>query len=948
MIDPKLVDQIVEKIRQRGASYQYFFEHIESPEWILPLRERGFLTLAPEPIEDGNYIQFPAWPESQYLARVASLAPDLAVAIALEVAKTNNTRVQLDLLDIALAVPPEFGTKLVPFVLKWLERPLLLLPSRVADYISYLVRAGQIEAALTLSKRWLKILPGRIPEEVIKDGAAPAWIPEPHPQIEIWEYERFLAGTFLVLEEATPWDALHLLCELLQEALNLSAQAETPEFIDYSQVWRPAIEPHAQNSEHNNLRNVLVSAVRDAAVRIIQRYPGSLEEAVDKLDGFKWTVFKRISLFLVNKFGKSDMPLVNSKLTDHELFDDTAVYHEYMSLAHDYFGDLEEIPRDQILDWIEQGPDLTPYIDRETKRGQPPSEGNVTSAREYWQLRRLTVLKEVLPEAQKHRWETLVSKYAEPEHPDLLAWSSGVQWGPRSPITPDQLEEMTIEELSRFLREWSPPEGFTMESPEGLGRMLAEAVSHDPGKYLVEVDKLLGLDATYARGVISGLAKAVQARQSLDWDRVIMLFDWVVKQPKEISGRGADDVGDRDPSWGWTLKEIASLLDESLKTDKEIIPFEFRERIWEILTVICTDTEPSPAYEEQYGGSNMDPATLSLNTTRGQAIHALIAFAVWCRRHEALQDPTYLQKALGVLEEHLDISKDPSLAIRSVYGLRFNNLKYADHEWAVSVRDTIFVQDENLDMYWRAAWNAYVQFNQPTENSWKVLHGVYQMAIDRLDRPNPALPWAGNANERLAQHMMVYYWLGITSIDSPEFKAFWEKASKELRGHALDFIGRSLYNTAEEVPSEIIERLELLFRARLTQARNSEDKDVFAEELKAFGWWFASGKFDNKSAFITLADVLKMFGEVDGAHLVAKRLSVLAQEYPLETVSSLGALIEGDQKGWGIHTYRDDAKLILRYALASSDENARSASTQLINQLGARGYLDFGDLLRGA
>ena len=91
-----------------------------------------------------------------------------------------------------------------------------------------------------------------------------------------------------------------------------------------------------------------------------------------------------------------------------------------------------------------------------------------------------------------------------------------------------------------------------------------------------------------------------------------------------------------------------------------------------------------------------------------------------------------------------------------------------------------------------------------------------------------------------------------------------------------------------------------------------------------------------------------MFGEVDGAHLVAKRLSALAQEYPLEAVSSLGALIEGDQKGWGFHTYRDDAKLILRYALASSDENARSASTQLINQLGARGHLDFGDLLHGA
>ena len=39
------------------------------------------------------------------------------------------------------------------------------------------------------------------------------------------------------------------------------------------------------------------------------------------------------------------------------------------------------------------------------------------------------------------------------------------------------------------------------------------------------------------------------------------------------------------------------------------------------------------SHEQRYGGSNMDPATLSINTTRGETMHAVIRYALWVRRH---------------------------------------------------------------------------------------------------------------------------------------------------------------------------------------------------------------------------------------------------------------------------------------------------------------------------
>ena len=76
----------------------------------------------------------------------------------------------------------------------------------------------------------------------------------------------------------------------------------------------------------------------------------------------------------------------------------------------------------------------------------------------------------------------------------------------------------------------------------------------------------------------------------------------------------------------------------------------------------------------------MDPATLSLNTVRGETFHAVVQYALWWRRH--VEDGPDAEERLGagfdglpevrdLLEAHLDPENDPSLAVRAVYGQWF-------------------------------------------------------------------------------------------------------------------------------------------------------------------------------------------------------------------------------------------------------------------------------------
>ena len=49
---------------------------------------------------------------------------------------------------------------------------------------------------------------------------------------------------------------------------------------------------------------------------------------------------------------------------------------------------------------------------------------------------------------------------------------------------------------------------------------------------------------------------------------------------------------------------------------------------------LTEDEDPTPHHEAHYGGSTMEPFTLAMNTIRGEAMEAVIRYALWFRRHK--------------------------------------------------------------------------------------------------------------------------------------------------------------------------------------------------------------------------------------------------------------------------------------------------------------------------
>jgi hypothetical protein len=208
----------------------------------------------------------------------------------------------------------------------------------------------------------------------------------------------------------------------------------------------------------------------------------------------------------------------------------------------------------------------------------------------------------------------------------------------------------------------------------------------------------------------------------------------------------------------------------------------------------------------------------------------------------------------------------------------------------------------------------------------------------------------GDPEERLAEHLMVFYWWGVLDLDNPAslLSRFYAKSPIALRSHALEFIARSLSNTEEDVSPAVLQRLQVLWLRWLEHARQSASHDRHAQESAVFGWWFVSGRFDDSWAIAQLKQALELAGEIDPTDSVLERLASVVNVVPFEAVKCLWLIAEGDTKGWYIRGSLKEVRMILNEALQSRDRAARELAESLVHELGARGHWELGELLAEA
>ena len=943
------VELVLAEIRKGSANYDYFFDSLSSPEWIKPLAAKNVFHDPPEPERSEDWIRIPGWSASRYLARMAQATPSDVLEVALAV-KTDNERIHSDLTEAAAAMPGPLAARWAEHEVIWLrDRGLLhvLLDDKLATLIVRLTTSGEVDAAFSLADELLRIY--RPPED---SEETHRWMNrKASARVSTWQYHRILDTVRPALVSADAQRALALLAERLDQSLDWAADAEQSrtDYEDFSSIWRARISD--EDRADNEVEQALVSAVRDAASQALDDRLLSPAEVVETLSPYRWTVIRRIRLHALVQVRDLDAELMAEQLLDRQEFGAATPSHEYRVLLELGFSRLSGEAQQQILGWIDEGPDLDEFrAVRESVDGRAPGDEEVAEHALRWKIRRLALLGSHLPDEWKARHEQWLKEIG----PHVFSADSGVRtWvGPTSPFSVEELSAMSDIRLLEEVVAWAPPGGWDSPTPEGLGHALGELAQREPLRMSRLAKNLRGQIPPYVQWTLSGLSQALRAGQRVEWSPLLALIDWVAVQPRELPGGRDDEYGEFDPGWVWTRKEIASLLSAGFESSGAPIPINERARVWNLIAVLVEDGDPTPEHEERYGGANMDPSTLSLNTTRGQAMHAAIRYGLWVRRSMEVEEGEAALREEGLkrmpelreaLMTHLQPSHDPSLAVRSVYGQWFPWLLLLDPAWARKHAAAIFEFDD-VDR-WAAAWGAYIIFNRPYDDVFSAIEEQYRQAVQAVGSPHPTFRWLGSSGtpqQRLAEHLMVFYWRGRDNLHGGgPLGSFYRQSDDQLRGHAMEFLGRTLRETVS-IDAEALARLQALWEGRFAARRAGAES---AKELGAFGWWFSAEILDADWRLAQAQAVLDLNLRLEPNFAVFETLALLASRRPGPTARVLRAMLERERDDWSIDAHRNDIGTALAGILASQDREARELAANTAHWLGSQGYRNFRPLV---
>lgn len=920
----------LDKIK-RTADYDFFFENLKSAAWLEPLDELNQFSQPSAPLRDGNLVRYPFWPPARYLTRIAPEKPEKVMQVILKVPATDNPRVHEDFVEAALKMPPDVSVKLFERIQEWLMSPdsnLLLLSSKVADYITHIAQSGFLREALRVTNVLLGVK--KYEKQWDEDGKT-GFIKRADPIVRSdWEYNEALKTLAPSFHKQDKVNLVELLCEKLHQTILIEERENDREFRDLSCIWRGAVEDSDQNHEYG-IKDTIINWIRDLSEEVLNEAPELIERLCEHFRAGTFPIFSRFGLHLARLSARPD--LASKFILDQQLFDCLDVWHEYALLIEAAYPLLSMPEREKLLTMIAAD------VAYKGQEGREVSEEDNERSRYFYYY----MLRGHLTGEPKEVFERLHAKFGDLEHPTYHSYSGGTWVGPTSPKSESDLKTLSIVELKKFLEEWRPAEKWFSPSIEGLGRTLESVIVERLDEFIEHLEEFKLEEKTYVRAVIQGLSKALAEKKTITWEPVLNFLVWASDKKDESEDNAFEPGEDKDPSWGWSRQAACRLLERGLASEENQVPFILREQAWKVLSSGLSDPHPKEGDEDKYTSNNNFYQT-AINSVRGVAMEATVHYALWVKRNLGLsKEDLPVEKApelFSAFDRHLDLSVERSKAVRSVYGRWMPWLLALNRNWFRSAKEQILPRDEALRGLWAAAWDANILFNQPYTNVFDELRDHYLLAIDRIEPSDDDN--AEKSDQRLVDHLINLFLLGQFDLDSEFIVRLYSKLDARLKKRALDMIGRWLANEKYSPDSEIVKRAISFWNFRVEECRRQKEVSD-RRELAEFGWWLRSGKFDDKWALEQTIDVLNLCHFITPDHMVMERLMNLVDRYPTLVAEVLRLMVDYRVTDYGFFGWLEDAKVLFSRLLKTE---ARDIATKAIHKLGAYGFNQFGDLLK--
>ena len=957
----KMVDKALDAVK-KVTTRKYFFSGLENPLWLKPLAERGCFKYPPKTqrFDDGTVI-YPYWPEIQYLKNVCKDVPDEVVKLLINLPETDNPVVYDGILDIALHIPEEYSVKLKNKVLEYTSMQRQFGTYRYANLLERWTEENQTSAALELAKILIKFAPDpqlkekrKQRQESVNDWrAAIGTSLRPVHKYSHSEYSNIMSKGVSPLAGKEPYKVACLLIDTTRDMIHLGTyQEDRDKETDLSNIWHPRLRE--TDSDSGRPEKILVDTLTSVCEKVFEKPSNTVADLDEVLRKQQWEVFKRLRHHLYAQYPNEETkPWIRELILTHKDYGLWEHHYEFQQMirsACKHFKEtlLSEAERTRIFDAILKGPSIENYRHWiEGWLGEKFTEEHFKERQQRFHWMQLRPFESILFGEYETRFRELEDKINKPiSDEDYPPYKNEVRSGgvsDRSPHTPEDLSNLSDEELLAFINDWEKSDeyieknSFVRINIETLANafqtVFRESIISDPIRLKFWMKNRERIERPiYVRVMIYAMQTLVKEKNFDQLNEWLTFCEWVLSHPDREHKRDykQGDESREDQNWTNSRRAVGDFIGVCLEKDIDV-PITAREKLARILEMLCTqydwnldENNPSRLYRN-------DPLTEGINNTRSRALEDLVKFGFWLWRQDS--DTYVSSEVTTILEKRFapGIEHPLTLPEYAVLGMNYPWIVNLNKTWAIKHKSDFFPRE--VLSIWLAAFESLVKYSEPSKTIFEILQDDFNFALEHLTDFKKQAFFGKGLIDILGEHLLTYYlWDMYSLIGEKSLLEEYYQQTDNHRDHwanLFNHTGHRLSDSGKHLDKKIKDRIIDFFEWRLEQKEPTE--------LRRFTLWLQAECLEAKWRLRSYSKVIGVCKaqdyEVEDWEIYLKELGQMLPKHTAEVVECFLKLTN-DIFNKNIYIQTEEAKTILKAGLHSSDtivyENAECALNNLL------------------
>ena len=953
---------------EKETDRQHFFSRLKNPQWIQPLSERDCFKSPPaiRYLPDG-YMQYPSWPELEYLKNISQEAPEEVIRVVLELPAVDNPSVYNYILEIALLLNGEQSARLKPKMLEYARLEHQFLSHRYHELVVHWMVENQIQAALELVEILVQFHPDPKAEEKAKErreNSHSLIMLNPSPKLRSWDYQELLNKGVRPLADKDPVQVARILIDATASMIRLNKgkdELESGTSQDELEVWCPKLNEHDQ--DHQNPRKDLVHTLVYACEKVYEHSPESIVVIDNTLRNQRWNIFKRVRQHLyalhpseLTKPWIQEFILSNS---DYDKYKHDYEFQRMIKVSCEHFGRelLTENERTQIFDAILSGPPAENYRSFLESIGEEFTESYFDDRKRDFHRLQLRPFATLLSGKYETYFEEL-NKEQEKEITDenyLRFQTSEVRDVTfRSPRSSDELSKLSDEKLLGYINEWQdeyidPDDWIEIRISalaDAFQAVFAESIISEDDRltFWIEENHQRIERPIYVQSIIQAMHEQVKDKNFAQLSRWFDFCEWVVSHSDVDPQEHHNELSRENPSWLSAKRAVCEFVRICIEKEGDV-PISHRKQLTKLLDELCTQLDWGLDRDKPIL-SHSDPITTAINTTRGRALEGLAKLGQWVRRHG---DEGEISEVTSIIEKRFKPEAEYPLTIPeyAVLGMYYIQIYSFNRKWTVEHKPSFFPQDNTTA--WQAAFNSFLTYNRPYQPIFDVVRDEFEFALERLDRLDQIEGSGRKASGALGEHLFLYYLWEVYPLrgDGSLLERFYQKSDNARKHWAtlFDNVGRLLERTNKQHLNESLKNRTLdFFEWRLEVGEPLE--------LGEFTFWLkaecleAEWRLEAYSKTLAVTNILDTAkdGQETSIYLSLQSLHTMLPEHTPQVVECFAKLIRSIPQDRSIHLSTDEARAILKAGFDHDDKSVCERAEETREDLLRKGYLSFLDL----